>query len=105
MRGGVAYQMIGIGWRYGVTVRYDGTSQLRDSRTFESDFLAIVPLMDSNTVVYEGDSGPAGSDGYRGRNGRDGDDERQSSVRGDSGQRGNGGIRSRNGRGGQIASR
>ena len=58
-----------LGKNYGVRVDYVADPSVTNRKTYAPDFLSIVPLMTTDTLVFGGRSGEGGRDG---RNGQDG---------------------------------
>lgn len=88
-----------LGNTYGVEVRYDADPLLADARVYEPDFLAIVPLMETDELVY------AGQDGREGRSGQSGQDGTRGNVTNREMGRGGDGRSGGNGTNGQTGAR
>lgn len=65
-----------LGESFAVSVTYAGDGELLAHRSYDPDFLSIVPLMEEDTLVYEGRAGNDGARGRDGPNGRAGADAR-----------------------------
>ena len=88
-----------LGMTYGVEVRYDADPSLTDAREYQPDFLAIVPLMETDELGY------GGQDGREGRPGQSGQDGTRGNVTNREMGRGGGGRSGGNGTNGQGGSR
>lgn len=77
-----------LGEMYGVDVRYDGDPALADALRFEPDFLGIVPLMETDDLVYMGRSGREGRAGQNGQAGTRGNATNREMGRGGQGRSG-----------------
>ena len=88
-----------LGNTYGVEVRYDSDPMLADAREYQPDFLAIVPLMETDQLVY------AGQDGREGRSGQSGQDGTRGNVTNREMGRGGDGRSGGNGTNGQTGAR
>ena len=86
-----------LGMTYGVEVRYDSDPSLADTREYQPDFLAIVPLMETDELAYGGQDGREGRPGQSGQDGTRGNVTNREMGRGGDGRTGGNGT---NGQGG-----
>lgn len=77
-----------LGELYAVHLRYADEPLLDVTRTFEPDFLSIVPLMESEELIYPGRAGPDGRPGRDGQQGSRGNDTSRLMGRGGNGRAG-----------------
>ena len=77
---------------YGVEVRYDFNPLQADSREYGADYLAIVPLMETDELVYVDQDGIDGPSGHNGQDGTRGNDTDRETGRGGSGSSGGNGT-------------
>ena len=76
-----------LGKTYGVQVVYDD-SPITDSREYPPDFMSIVPLMDTDELIFSGRPGQDGRDGRDGQTGTRGKDITRIMGRGGNGRSG-----------------
>ena len=86
-----------LGETYGVEVRYDSDPLLADSREYQPDFLAIVPLMETDELVYGGQDGREGRSGQSGQDGTRGNVTNREMGRGGDGRSGGNGTNGQTG--------
>ena len=86
-----------LGKTYAVDVRYDSDPLLADAREYQPDFLAIVPLMETDELVYAGQDGRDGRPGQSGQNGARGSATNREMGRGGDGRSGGNGTNGQSG--------
>ena len=86
-----------LGETYGVEVRYDSDPLLADAREYQPDFLAIVPRMETDQLVYGGQDGREGRSGQSGQDGTRGNVTNREMGRGGDGRSGGNGTNGQTG--------
>ncbi len=87
---------------YGLEVRYDSDPLLADAREYQPDFLAVVPLMETDELVYAGQDVREGQSGQSGQNGARGNDTNREMGRGGGGRNGGNGTNGQTGARGAV---
>lgn len=87
-----------LGETYGVDVTYAGT--VEQNKTYQPDFLSIVPLMSDDELTYDGRAGRPGGDGRGGEDGSRGNDTSRLMGRAGGGRAGGHGTPGQSGSGG-----
>ena len=77
-----------LGKSYGIQVDYADDPSITNRKTYAPDFLSIVPLMATDTLVFSGRSGEGGRDGRDGQNGTRGNSVTRIMGRGGHGRSG-----------------
>ena len=77
-----------LGKTYGVKVDYAEDPSISTRKTYDPDFLSIVPLMATDDLVFDGRSGEHGRDGRDGQNGTRGNSVTRIMGRGGNGRSG-----------------
>ena len=86
-----------VGKTYRVEVMYDSIPSLADRREYRPDFLAIIPFMETDEIVFSGQDGRAGRSGQNGQAGAHGNDTNRELGRGGDGRSGGNGTNGQTG--------
>jgi len=86
-----------VGENYRVEVMYDSNPSLADGREYQPDFLAIIPFMETDEIVFSGQDGHAGRPGQNGQAGAHGNGTSRELGRGGDGRSGGNGTNGQTG--------
>ena len=86
-----------VGETYRVEVMYDSNPSLADGREHQPDFLAIIPFMETDQIVFSGQDGRAGRLGQNGQAGAHGNGTGRELGRGGDGRSGGNGTNGQTG--------